>query len=476
MIHGGGMIRDGLIHHSIRALSVAVITLASAIGGSAHAATMDSTVYAWGHNHVGQLGLGNTTSVSVPTPGQSVPFVQIVTGLRFACGLTGDGVAYCWGENLAGQLGVGSTTSYLTPQEVLGGQTFVSLTAGAAHACGVTPQDFLFCWGANDEGQLGVGDITDRLSPVLVRNGFTQVSAGNANTCALQSDGAAYCWGIGSYGGSPAAIGDGTLTSRNLPTAVIMPAGRTFSSIGVGWYSACALDGDSKAWCWGVNAQGQLGTGDTVAQSVPAAVVGALSLKTLSVGGSHRCGITVDGSTVCWGDNIKGGLGLGSTTNQSSPQVVIGGNTFSSISAYASFTCALDTVGTAYCWGENMEGQLGRGSRGNAAYATPAPVVGEQRFSQLAQGSRAGQFVLGIPLRAATGENVPTAPMQQFGRAELETCAAQPLDLADFPALGERARDHGWGMSWAQWPNGGTGGFVCTRQPYYTNTGQWSVS
>ena len=82
--------------------------------------------------------------------------------------------------------------------------------------------------------------------------------------------------------------------------------------------------------------------------------------------------------------------------------------------------------------------------------------------------------VIRLPETPASGDQVPTAALQQFARAENDSCETQPSDLADFPALGN-VRDWGWGASWAQWPNGGTGGFVCTRQPYYTNLGTWSV-
>lgn len=82
--------------------------------------------------------------------------------------------------------------------------------------------------------------------------------------------------------------------------------------------------------------------------------------------------------------------------------------------------------------------------------------------------------VIALPETPASGNRVPTAPLQQFARAESETCDSQPATLIDFPALADEV-DRAWSMSWAQWPNGGTGGFVCTRQPYYTSRGTWSV-
>lgn len=61
--------------------------------------------------------------------------------------------------------------------------------------------------------------------------------------------------------------------------------------------------------------------------------------------------------------------------------------------------------------------------------------------------------------------------LQQFARAEPDACAVQPDDLVDFPALTALKNQR-----WAQWPNGGTGGFVCSRQPYYTSIGIWAVA
>lgn len=82
--------------------------------------------------------------------------------------------------------------------------------------------------------------------------------------------------------------------------------------------------------------------------------------------------------------------------------------------------------------------------------------------------------VIRLPERPASGEEVPRAALQQFARSEADSCEVQPDDLVDFPALVGH-RNIAWAASWAQWPNAGTGGFVCTRQPYYTSTGTWSV-
>jgi YVTN family beta-propeller protein len=83
--------------------------------------------------------------------------------------------------------------------------------------------------------------------------------------------------------------------------------------------------------------------------------------------------------------------------------------------------------------------------------------------------------IVNLPPAPATGDLVPRAALQQFARQVNADCSTAPADLADFPALGPAVRNEAWGPSWAQWPNGGAGGFVCTRQPYYTTSGAWSV-
>lgn len=101
-------------------------------------------------------------------------------------------------------------------------------------------------------------------------------------------------------------------------------------------------------------------------------------------------------------------------------------------------------------------------------------ISADGRYAYTANRNANTVSVIALPETPASGDRVPTAPLQQFARAETETCERQPSDLVDFPALADHA-DLSWAQSWAQWPNGGTGGFVCTRQPYYTSRGTWSV-
>ena len=75
---------------------------------------------------------------------------------------------------------------------------------------------------------------------------------------------------------------------------------------------------------------------------------------------------------------------------------------------------------------------------------------------------------------AASGPNVPTAPMQAYGRDVNGKCVTNAPVWVNWSGIATQQYD-AWGASWQQWPNNGTGGYVCERQPYFTTIGTWSV-
>lgn len=72
-------------------------------------------------------------------------------------------------------------------------------------------------------------------------------------------------------------------------------------------------------WCWGDNAYGQLGRGDTNDRTAPAQVGTENTWAAISSGEVHVCATRPDRSSWCWGDNEYGQLGLGDTINRTSP-------------------------------------------------------------------------------------------------------------------------------------------------------------
>ena len=249
--------------------------------------------YCWGINQDGEVGVASvaiTDVVSVPTTpvDGGLTFTTIVAGWLHSCGITTLGVVYCWGGNANGQLGIGAVDSTLhrTPTAISSVDRFIQLSLGATQTCGITTDHRAMCWGENGTGQLGDGTRTVRASPTPVAGGLkfvaiatasgfagamtatapSTVTGGNAHSCALTEDGAAYCWGWNGSG----QLGDGTTTDRLTPVAV--SGNVTLTSIALGGVHSCGMRGNA-VWCWGSNRNGQLGNGGTADSSVPVQVL-----------------------------------------------------------------------------------------------------------------------------------------------------------------------------------------------------------
>lgn len=234
---------------------------------------------------------------------------------------------------------------------------------------------------ATIEGRTSAASLTVTTSPAgIVR--FTQMAAGANHTCALATGGAAYCWGPNADG----QLGNGRIGTeaseyRNAPSAVA--GGRSFTSLSSGYYRTCGLSGGA-AYCWGSNVHGALGTGDTVHVTVPTAVSGGIAFVQLVTSAQHTCGIAQGGQAYCWGRNGFGQLGTGSNDDAHVPTPVAGGLTFASIDATWDHTCAVTPAGAAYCWGTNSQGQLGDGTQ--TISNVPRPVHGGHVFASVTTG------------------------------------------------------------------------------------------
>jgi ribosomal protein S5 len=209
-----------------------------------------------------------------------------------------------------------------------------AISASGEHPCAI--QDGrAYCWGNNNDGELGNGTTNSSSVPVAVKTSgvlagktLTQVTTGDSlATCALDTAGAAFCWGNGSLG----LLGDGRTLSSTLPAAVQTSgvlAGKTLTQISAGYNETCALDSVGAAFCWGNNLNGELGNGGSISSSVPVAVKtgGVLAGKTLtqvSAGDTNACALQSGGVAYCWGSNEHGELGNGSAAIGSSVPVVV---------------------------------------------------------------------------------------------------------------------------------------------------------
>jgi alpha-tubulin suppressor-like RCC1 family protein len=317
-------------------------TLIQIVAGYSHTCALASTgtVYCWGLDSSGQLGNNSTAQSLVPvavnTSGvlSGKTITQIAAGNSHTCALDSSGTAYCWGSNGNGQLGNNSTAKSLVPvavntSGVLSGQTLTQITTGYAHTCAVSSAGAAYCWGANGNGQLGNSSTAQSPVPVAVTTSgvlsgktLAQISADQNGmyTCALDSTGAAYCWGAASYG----QLGNGGVSSApGVPVAVLTSgalSGKTLTQIATGSGTTCAVGSTGAAYCWGQGVNGELGNGSTANSSAPVAVSmsGVLSGQTLtqvSDGTNFSCAMASTGAVYCWGLDVSGQLGNNSATS-----------------------------------------------------------------------------------------------------------------------------------------------------------------
>jgi alpha-tubulin suppressor-like RCC1 family protein len=199
---------------------------------------------------------------------------------------------------------------------------------------------------------------------------MTQLAAGYEVSCGLDTSGLLWCWGRNAEG----ELGDGTTTLKTAPEQVVTTR---FRAIWINEHT-CAIDttAQSNLYCWGDNSNGALGDGTTNTTTAPSTpVMSGTQWQALAVGYSHTCGIATTG-TYCWGNDYHGTLGDGgpAANYHPSPTLVADGHTFVSIVAGDYHTCAIDNAGGGFCWGLNATGQLGIGGLGDVA--TPQPVAG----------------------------------------------------------------------------------------------------
>lgn len=342
--------------------------------------TSAGTAYCWGSGAAHKLGNGSEADRALPTAVTgSHTFASVSGGGVQSCGVTVQGAALCWGLNFAGAVGDGSFTTRPAPALVAGGLTFREVHAGWNHSCGVTMEGTGYCWGRNNLGQIGDGTTVNRNVPTLISGGhvFTTIAVSLLNdfTCGIDQVGKGWCWGANGSG----ALGDGTTgpsEHKFQPVAVL--GGHVFRAISTGHSFSCAIDTAGAAWCWGLNVSGSLGDGTQAQRLAPVPVQGGHAFVTVSSGQSHSCALTATGQAWCWGGGSGGRLGHDSIADSFTPVAVAGGHTFVSISVGTGQTCGVTGSGAGYCWGHGSNGKLGNGS--NDDRWVPHPVSGGYQF------------------------------------------------------------------------------------------------
>lgn len=263
---------------------------------------------------------------------------------------------------------------------------FEPISVGLDHLCAIVgPKQHVLCLGSNDLGQLGVApgdEPTDWRTPVRVGGaspleGARQVAVGHAFSCALLSDGRAYCWGRRDY--NQTGTHNRGLSHRPFPLVAAEPSDQDLPlenlvQIVTSNRHGCALDTSGRVFCWGANDLQQIGVGSS-APSVNGAVRVTLpdgaSVRLLGRSEGATCAVTTDDKVYCWGKNWGGMSGVrpnvddaGVTTTDfvALPQALVIDPAIPPITALAGGDAhvALLGAGWVWTWGSSFFLQLGR--------------------------------------------------------------------------------------------------------------------
>ena len=189
----------------------------------------DGTLWSWGRGSaygtlgIGSSGVGQNKNSPVQIAGGGTNWIQASTGYDHSCAIKSDNTLWSWGNENSGQLGIGNTqTPRSTPIQVAG-TSWKRVSCGNYHTAAIKTDGTLWAWGQNWYGQLGDGNTTGQYgvngSPVQTVAGGTNwkmVSCGYYNTMAIKTDGTLWAWGRTSYG----TFGDNTNTPKSSPVQI----------------------------------------------------------------------------------------------------------------------------------------------------------------------------------------------------------------------------------------------------------------
>jgi alpha-tubulin suppressor-like RCC1 family protein len=155
-----------------------------------HAIKTDGTLWAWGRNYGGSLGLGDPTSINRSSPVQvnvGTTWSKVSSSEHAASAIKTDGTLWSWGRNNQGKLGLGDTTNVSSPVQVGALTTWLTVAAGYTNRAAIKTDGTMWAWGNGGDGRLGLGDTTNRSSPVQVGalTTWLTVAAGIYHTVAI---------------------------------------------------------------------------------------------------------------------------------------------------------------------------------------------------------------------------------------------------------------------------------------------------
>ena len=291
----------------------------------------NGTVWSYGLNTNGQLGIGNNTDENVPVKIEELSNIKkIATGYSHSLALKEDGTVYAWGEGTKGQLGDGNNTDSNVPVKVDGLSNIIKIDAYKNMSMALDKDGKVYVWGEGYSTlpmkvvfsekiedisgtlmltKLGtVYDLSDTSKAIDGLYNIAKISCGEAHNLALTTDGIAYAWGTNTYGECYTKLAE----NNN----IIAIEAKIFG-ISAGNQTSFLLTDDKKVYVLGNNSNGQIGLGTTKNATELTLLNLSSNIETISAGeGTHSSLVAEDGFVWNSGTNTNGELGTGDATSK----------------------------------------------------------------------------------------------------------------------------------------------------------------
>ena len=337
--------------------------MAACCSGEYHTIILSNagTLYSFGYNHYGQLGLGHNNNVSLPTPISNLPKLSLIScGFSFTVCVDCEGFMWSFGENNSGQLGTGNTTNFNVPQKLRNIPPVFSVSCGYEHTLIITTDSNLWSFGNNKYGQLCLGNNETQLKPQ--KTSFANISkltTGSHHSLFQNDKGEIFACGYNQFG----QCGLGHCNNPHLTPTFIPNLPSNIVQFVCGYHQSLFLDSEGNVYSVGYNHSGSLGLGHNRNQNVLNKIPNIPPIQTISCVHASCYLIDFEGNLWTFGLNNLGQLGHGNRTSINTPRVI---NTLKDIQQISYGSCgfhflAKNSQNQIFATGHNEFGQLGTG-------------------------------------------------------------------------------------------------------------------
>jgi alpha-tubulin suppressor-like RCC1 family protein len=317
-------------------------------------------------------------------------------------------------------------------------------------------------------------DVFSALPPdagqAFIAEGLT---AASDHACAVHA-GALFCWG----GNADGQLGLGDVQPR--PQPVRVGTASDWAEVSAGYGSTCARKTNGEVYCWGDNTHGQLGSSVSGGLRVPAQVALGFVATSLALHFQHVCVTSQSDELWCWGMNTEGQLGLNEPTYPTfdvfSPQHVAPGTAWKQVDTGQGHTCAIQMDGSLWCWGRNSQGHLGLAATADQQIHVPQHVGTDTDWAH-AYATQQGSCALKTNGTLWCWGYLYDAPIEsytiQYGPEQLGTQTWTQVQMETFDLCARSADGHLWCQGRGDEGELGAGDTMSRYTPFDADGAQW---